>query len=193
MEYKAKEIAKLEKAMSKSFGEHLGVYHEIVTEDNLHIDCEVFKTNIEGEEFYTVVTLGLSKYKMEGSAPGYEHIELMFCMPISWDYNKTVWPMNLLKMIAKTPIKYNWTIGPFHTMDLNETCIVDKFSDVFIEFPRNFMPDETIFKLGKKEVRVLQVYPIFKDELEEIFKENEDVMERIVENTIFDENRESVV
>ncbi len=193
MEYKAKVIEKLVDEMELFYGNHLGTYHEIVTEGDYHIDVEVFKSKIDTEEFYTLVTVGMSQYTMKDAVDGYSNIELMFCMPITWDYNKDVWPINFLKMVAKMPSSYNWTIGPFHTIDLNGIEIANKFKHIFIEFPRNFSPSETTFEIKKNIVRVLQVYPIYEDELKEIHNENEAVMDKIVENTIFDENRGSVV
>lgn len=79
----------------------------------------------------------------------------------------------------------------FHTIDLNDIKIADKFNNVFLEFPRNFTPNETTFAIKKKIIRVLQVYPIYEDELKEIQNENEEVFEKIVEITVFDKNRKS--
>ena len=193
MEYSAKVIDKIEQEMELFYGTYLGTYHEVITEGNYHIDVELFKSKVDTQEFYTLVTVGMSQYIMKDAVDGYSNIELMFCMPITWDYNKEVWPINFLKMIAKLPSTYNWTIGPFHTIDLNEVEISNKFRHVFIEFPRNFSPNETTFKINKNIVRVLQVYPIYEEELKEIHKENEEVMDKIVENTIFDKDRGSVV
>ena len=64
---------------------------------------------------------------------------------------------------------------------------------MFIEYPRNYFPEETVFKLGKTTIRYLQVYPIYYSEMEAIRNENEEVMEKVVRYTIFDENRKSVI
>ena len=78
----------------------------------------LYDTKIGNEEFYIVATVGMSKYYMEKAAEGYKNIELMICMPKSWDYNKEVWPFNLLKFLAKFPCENNTVLGPFHTIDL---------------------------------------------------------------------------
>lgn len=90
MEYTDKEIRKIEKQLDKHFGENLGVYHEIVTEGKLHIDSVVYDTRIGNQEFYTVVTVGMSKYTMEEAIDNYKNVELMMCMPKTWDYTKEV-------------------------------------------------------------------------------------------------------
>lgn len=194
MEYSAKEIEKIEKQLDKHYGENLGVFHEIVTEGKLHIDCQLYSTRIGCEEFYTVATIGMSKYTMEDAPNGYRNIELMICMPKTWDYNKEVWPFNLLKLLAKMPCEMNTILGPYHTVDLqNNFCKNEGLKAIFIEFPRNYFPEETVFKLKKTTIRYLQVYPIYYDEMEAIRNENEEVMEKVVEHSIFNEFRKSVI
>ena len=127
------------------------------------------------------------------STIGIKNIEFMICMPKTWDYTKEVWPINLLKMLAKMPIEMNCVLGPYHTVDLQRKLGNNEgLKAVFIEFPRNYLPKETVFSLGKKTITYLQVYPIYYKEMEEIIKENEKVMEDIVKYTIFDENRKCV-
>lgn len=101
--------------------------------------------------------------------------------------------MNLLKLLAKMPIETNRVLGPFHTVDLQQSIGNNEaLKSVFIEFPRNYLPKETIFSLGKKTISYLQVYPLYYEEMNEIIKGNEKVMEDVVKYTIFDEDRNSV-
>ena len=194
MEYTNKEIEKLEKQLDMHYGENLGVYHEIVTEGKLHIDCMLYDTKIGNEEFYTVATIGMSKYTMETAIEGYNNIELMICMPKSWDYNKEVWPFNLLKLLAKMPCEMNAVLGPYHTVDIQSPIGKNEgLQAIFVEFPRNYLPKETIFELNKKTIRYLQIYPIYYSEMNEIMNGNEEVMEKVVNYPVFDEERNPVI
>lgn len=193
MGYTSKEVENLENQLNKHYGENVGVYHEVENDSVLHIDSVIYDTRIGNNEFYTVATIGMSKYTMEEAFDNYKNIELMICMPKTWDYNKDVWPINLLNLLAKFPVKTNTVLGPYHTIDLGQSIgNNEELKAVLIEFPRNYFPNETVFSLDEKTIAYLQVYPIYYKEMEEILKGNEKVIENIVECTIFDENRNCV-
>ena len=65
MEYNEKILKKFEKELSKHYGENIVVFHEVTTDGELHIDCELFNTRIGNDEFYTLATIGMSMHTME--------------------------------------------------------------------------------------------------------------------------------
>lgn len=118
--YSLEEMAHLEAYIELSFGEIAYFFHEKVSED-VHFDIAVIEPT-KTYDYYKLVSMGGGAYRMN-VPPGYEdalgRAELVMLLPKDSGFDKdnpaSIWPIQKMLEILKTPIRENSWIGYGHT------------------------------------------------------------------------------
>jgi Suppressor of fused protein (SUFU) len=128
-----------------------------------------------GRNFYTCVTAGISDTPMKAPKGEEKHIELLLCLPGSWqmsqeDFTENLdnfWPIALLMQLSEYVVNENTWLGLDHTIPNGEALGSNtKMSGVLIGVPFAF--DKNLLKLRinfTKTVCFLQIFPMYEKEI----------------------------
>jgi len=170
---KIKEMDKLTEHFEKCFNQKCGyVFHKDFSKP--HIDVLLFEPN-EEYPFYKLVTMGASDYKMPRGNDGinFNRNEYMLFLNKDFDLNsdKLNFYMNFIDYIASFSYWEKTRVTRYHSFDIEEDAH-EQYKAAFIMDPK-VIKDENISvcKLGiLKKCLCLQLMPITKEELDELFK-----------------------
>lgn len=170
--YDEAEMDAIETYITKNFGEHQNVLHEIVSPD-LHIDLVIVEPTAE-RDFYTIVTMGAGAYQMEvpEGYNGPDRVEILFNLPKDWKINssdeKDYWPLRWLKVLARLSMNYNTWLGWGHTVPAGEPFAENTMlSGVMLTEPYCVQDDTAFCKLPNgDQVAFWQVMPIYEEEMQ---------------------------
>lgn len=170
------------------------VMHEILS-DLVHVDVHCLKTS-EELPARILVTSGMAERPMtlpEGY-PFPPYLELCIALPPDWrlsaeegeseeEAERWYWPIRWLKILARLPHEYETFLGEGHTVphgDPPEPYSDDSpFVCVMLVQPYFLEPEHAEFRAGTREVQILQVAPLFPEEVELKLREGaEAVLER---------------
>lgn len=159
------------------FGPSDVVMHEMVS-DELHIDVVTVKPNATCPRV-VAATMGMSALPMHAPKdyPGPLHAELFLYLPAKWSLTREAfekhgqdlyWPIGWLKQLARMPNDYDTFLAPGHTVPngdpperLSERCGFVGFA--IMPGPLDGME---AMKVGKREVGLMMVVPLFADEMQ---------------------------
>lgn len=172
--YSEEELELVEGCIAYSFGEIESVFHEIVSPD-IHVDIGLIPPD-EEQDFYILVTIGMGAHKMnipeEVREYNLERSELLICLPSDWNLEseeeKWYWPVRLLKILARLPLKEDTWLGWGHTIDNGENF--DESTELcgsILLSPANFGAQNFICPLPDgTEVNFYQIIPLYREEMD---------------------------
>lgn len=119
--YSADEMEQLEAYIEQSFGEISYIFHEKESED-VHFDIAVIEPT-NNDDYYKLVSMGGGSYQMNVpsvfSEGELDRAELVMLLPKDSEFNKndpaSLWPIQKMLDILKTPIREQTWIGYGHT------------------------------------------------------------------------------
>lgn len=149
--------------------EHLGPIERVVpsfANGRLPVDIAVIPPK-EGQEYYTLVTLGMGAYRLQTPKGLPNRLELAIRLPGDWELENNrerwFWPVRWLQVLARMPMyQYTWfTHG--HTMDANRFLLGEEGFHGFALHSAGTCP----LKLGRKDtLEILCLLPVYEAELE---------------------------
>jgi hypothetical protein len=171
-------------AIEAHFAKHIGpstnVFHEMLS-DLVHIDVHVIHPT-PARNFYTLLTTGMSDRPMrvEKGVDAPRFAELTLCLPPDWSpgaVNSTdmssaaLWPVRLLKSLARLPHAYDTWLGFGHTIPNGEPPLPygpdTEFSCALIVPPVKVPLDFLSLEVRKdKTVHFYAVVPIYESEMQ---------------------------
>lgn len=169
--YSPDEMAHLEAYIELSFGEFAYIFHEKVSED-VHFDIAVIEPT-NNDDYYKLVSMGGGAYKMN-IPPGFEgeldRAELVMLLPKDSGFDKddpaSLWPIQKMLDILKTPIRENSWIGYGHTFG-DGTPLTDgtdmKTIGLVTACNKNY--DVMRLKREDKTINFYQMLPMYDEEL----------------------------
>jgi len=208
--YTEKEEAIVEAHITKYFGKYDMVYHELALPD---IRCDVAQIPPSpGRDFVTLVTMGAGAHKMSIPKRLREDVfcraEYIITLPPNRTKEKhaviaNYWPLDLLRNVARLPIRYNTFVHYMHTLsnDAKNSPYSDdtKLCSAVVNFPVQFGDDSsslaTILPNGEA-VAFWQLIPIYESELALAQTEGSDALIDLLGDIVMrpvDINRPAVV
>lgn len=171
--YTAEQSRKIEEHIEQYFGEIRSCFNEKKS-DIIKLSINVIPPSRK-KPYYTLVTSGMGAYVMNVpenlKEKKFERAELVMCLPPDWDFESEdmdyFWPLHILDLISRLPIKKDAWLGWGHTIDYG-TNFADNapFSGVMLILSM-FGKESCICDISDDErVNFYQVLPIFKKELE---------------------------
>ena len=166
--------------------QHIGtpefVYHELAS-DIVHLDIHIVPPAPK-RKFYALVTSGMSDRPMnvpEGiTAPRFA--ELMLCLPEQWplplgtpDWSgldeRILWPVQLLRTLARLPHEHNTWLGFGHTIPNGEPPLPyapnTRLCGAMIAYPLAPKPAFRQLKIDEQTtIAFLSVIPLFQQEMD---------------------------
>ena len=191
--YTIDEMEAVEEHIQKYFGEIGHVFHELVSPD-IHVDICVVPPDGE-RDYYTLVTMGMGARQMqvpeELAAYRLERAELAIALSPDWKLDEEsmkderwYWPVRLLKVLARLPIRSDTWLGWGHTMDNQRPFAEDtKLCAAILAEPQNIRKEGFFCHLpGGEEINFYQVIPLHREELEYKVEHNaEALLEKLAE------------
>ena len=146
---------------------------------NKHLAIDINILSVKENPFYTVYTTGMSNFVMSvpktlfGKYNRFKFAELVILIPLEWgsDFSTNKWQalFKLLRELAVYPHLNNTWINDSHTLEINMDNLNSNFNAVVlcgIEIMGKPL------KVNNDNVVLNMVVPIYKEELEYIFKNN---------------------
>lgn len=168
----------VEKHIEKYFGYYDYVFHESVS-TGIHLDICVIPPR-KDHNYYTLVTFGMGAHRMnvpeELTEKKLERAELLINLPPDWKLSeedwqeeKWYWPIDVLKWIARIPVKdRNTWLGWGHTISSGEPFAEStKLCGAMLLNPGVFGEPSYFCTLPDgDEVNFYQLIPLYKEEME---------------------------
>ena len=168
----------VEKHIEKYFGHYDYVFHESVS-TGIHLDICVIPPR-KDHNYYTLVTFGMGAHRMnvpeELTEKKLERAELLINLPPDWKLSeedwqeeKWYWPIDVLKWIARIPVKdRNTWLGWGHTISSGEPFAEStKLCGAMLLNPGVFGEPSYFCTLPDgDEVNFYQLIPLYKEEME---------------------------
>lgn len=173
--YSKEEDFQLEEYVNNKFGKVDKVYHELYSPD-IHLDILIIPPT-KKENYYKLVTDGMGAYKMNVpdiiKNKGYDRAELVVYLPPDWDFKSkdNSWIINLLKVIARTPIFEKGWIGYGQTFSQNIEGTIPYspntgFSNAILFNSNDYLKNKNeLYMPTKGKINFFQVVPIYREEL----------------------------
>lgn len=178
----------IQKHIEAYLGEIDSVFHELVS-DALHIDIFYIKPNAK-RNVHTFVTCGMSNLAMT-TPKGHEsqqYCELMISLPPDWKINQdfeheNIWPIKVLKQLARMPYEQNTWIGYGHTIQNGNPAVPypgnSELSNMLVAYPISVPNAGKFMKLDLDDNRTIHFYcliPITNDEADLVKKRGIDAI-----------------
>jgi hypothetical protein len=172
-------IGEVSAHMEEHLGEVSNVYHEVIS-DLVHIDVH-FIEPAEGRPWYTLFTTGMSERPMTfppqfAGMP--KHAELMLRLEPSWPVHEiggestpewAYWPIRGLKQLARFPHEYETALGVGHTVPNGDPpepfASNTELCCWLLTPPMVASPNFAEFEAAGRRIQVLQLMPIYEDEM----------------------------
>ena len=191
--YTIEEMEAVEEHIQKYFGEIGHVFHELVS-PAIHVDICVVPPDRE-RNYYTLVTMGMGARQMqvpeELAEYRLERAELAIALPPDWRMDEEsmkderwYWPVRLLKVLARLPIRSDTWLGWGHTTDNQRPFAEDtKLCGAILAEPQNIRKEGFFCHFpGGEEINFYQVIPLYREELEYKLEHNaEALLEKLAE------------
>lgn len=171
--YTEEQAKKIEEHIEQYFGEIRSCFNEKKS-DTIKLSINVIPPTRK-KPYYTLVTSGMGAYVMNVpenlKEEKYERAELVICLPPDWNFeNESMeyyWPLQLLDIISRLPIKQNVWLGWGHTIDYG-TGFADNvpFSGIILVLSTFGKESCTCDISDDETVNFYQVVPIFETELD---------------------------
>ena len=189
--YSDEEMEAVEAHISHYFGAFENVWHELVSPD-IHLDiCLIPPT--EERDYYTLVTMGMGAHRMNVPEELAEHklerAELVIALPPDWKLGREdlsderwYWPVRLLKVLARLPIRSDTWLGWGHTMDNREPFAegTGLCAAMLIGPQRVEEGGEVCLLPGGDGVNFYHIIPLYRDELGyKMSHDAEELLERL--------------
>ncbi len=177
--YNEQQLAEMESVIAARFGAFEKVFHEIESQD-IHVDIAVIPPT-EDKPYYTLVTMGLSAYKMHTphdlDGQNLEYAEIFVRLPADWQVGEEdenwYWPIRTLKMLAHLPFDNRTWLGWGHTIQcsedlepVSENC---KFVCMILKHPNGNERATATLESGKI-INFYEMIPIYLEEMKYKFK-----------------------
>jgi hypothetical protein len=192
----------------KYCGEIAFVIHETHS-STVHVDVHVTSPNPE-RPYYTLITSGMAQSPMQvppeyGSSP---FAELMMCLPAGWKIQEeywtdksSYWPIGLLRWLARYPHEDSTWLWMGHSVRGEEDGTPygpnTKMSDLVLLEPRTIPEEAHWFHAEGRDIALLAVYPILRQELDFKMQRGTSALEELFLQTgvteLLDATRHSVV
>lgn len=159
------------------------VYHEIVS-DLVHIDVHVVAPTPQ-RDWFTLVTSGMSDRPMAPppDAAGYDHAELMLCLPSTWplslepwrvetfENEANYWPIRWLKILARFPHEYATWLWWGHSVPNDDPprpfAPNTRLCGVLLSTPVLAPPEFDTLEINpEKTIHFFSVLPIYAEEID---------------------------
>lgn len=179
--YTEQQFKAVDAHITRFFGECSTVFHELHSPD---IHCDIYVVPHKDEqysEYVTLITHGSGAHVMnvpsEFASAGFKRAEYMISLPAQWNvksFNEAdFWPIRLLKVLSRLPIKEDAWLGPYHTVGLTDDFAAGTGFKGVILLPalalrnNDDWPKAGICKLPYDEdnVNFYQVIPLYENEL----------------------------
>lgn len=171
--YTYEQLQKVEDHIEKYYGTIENYFQETETDD-IRLNIYVIPPNLK-KRCWTLVTGGMGAFEMNVPESIREkklsRCEFVISLPPNWNIHgdelEDCWPLHLLKLLSRLPIKENNWLGWGHSVDYGTNFAPNtQFSSIFLISPF----DETepcICKLPDgDEVNFYQIIPLYHSELE---------------------------
>lgn len=167
--YSTDQIECIEEHIEKNFGK-IDKFMRDNSDDDMQVDIYIISPTIE-KPYYTLVTVGMGAYKMSVPEGFYERIELVICLPASWeienDKMECFWPFHLLGLLSRLPMEDNAWLGWGHTVNYNVSFAPDTDFCGIILFEPPYENDVLCFKNSSiNKIKFYQVYPLYDIEID---------------------------
>ncbi|MBR5513298.1 MAG: suppressor of fused domain protein [Ruminococcus sp.] len=171
--YTYEQLQKIEDHIEKHFGQIENYLQESDTDD-IKLNIYALPPTVNNR-CLTLVTAGMGALEMkvpdELEDNKLSRCELVMTLPPDWDIHgeelENVWPLHLLKLISRLPIKEKSWLGPYHTIDYG-TCFASntEFTSIMI-MPVSEDMDVCRCELPDGEIiNFYRVFPLYNSELE---------------------------